>query len=75
MPSSYAFITADMALFVDDNEDVSIPIRHNDVISAKGFSGSFDLPNGNVYELRVVNAMYNNKIIDADIYKKFTLTN
>ena len=75
MSSNYAFSSSDMALFVDGNEEVSVPIKHNDMISSKGFSGFFDLPNGNVYELRVVNAEYNNKIINTDIYKKFTLTN
>ena len=75
MSSNYAFKSSDMALFVDGNEEASIPINYNSMISSKGFSGVFDLPNGNVYELRVINANYNNKIINANIYKKFTLTN
>ena len=75
MSSNYAFKTSDMALYVDDNEEVSIPINYNSMISSKGFSGVFDLPNGNLYELRVINANYNNKIVNANIYKKFTLTN
>lgn len=75
MPSTYAFSTADMALYIGNDEEVSVPINYNAMISSKGFSGSFDLPNGSVYELRVVNAKYNNKIVNVDIYKKFTLTN
>ena len=75
MSSNYAFKSADMALFVDDGEEVRIPINYNSMISSKGFSGVFDLPNGNIYELRVINANYNNRIVNANIYKKFTLTN
>ena len=75
MSSNYAFASSDMALYVDGSEEVSVPINYNSMISSKGFSGSFDLPNGNVYELRVINARYNNKMVEANIYKKFTLTN
>ena len=75
MSSNYAFKSADMALYVDDNEEARIPINYNSMISSKGFSGVFDLPNGNVYELRIINANYNDRIINANIYKKFTLTN
>ena len=45
------------------------------MISSKGFSSSFELPEGNIYELRIKNARYHNRDVATNIYKKFTLAN
>lgn len=75
MPSNYAFESAEMAIIVNDEEKKIVNINYKDMISSKGFSSSFELSEGSVYELRVKNARYNNKVIDVNIYKKFALTN
>ena len=74
MPTSYAFESANMVLLVDGIEKHSMPIVYNSMISSKGFSGYFELPVGNVYELRIKNARYQGRNVTTNIYKKFTLT-
>ena len=74
MPTSYAFETVDIAFIVDDVEKDSMPIVYNSMISSKGFSGSFEMPEGSIYELRIKNAKYHNRAVETNIYKKFTLT-
>ena len=59
----------------DDDEKENIPINYNEMISSKGFSSSFELPEGNIYELRIKNARYHNRDVATNIYKKFTLAN
>ena len=73
MPTSYAFESADITLIVDDDEKENIPIVYNEMISSKGFSSSFEIPEGNIYELRIKNARYNGREVGTNIYKKFTL--
>ncbi len=75
MNSDYAFENADIALIIDNIEQESVPVNYTEMISSKGFSASFELLQGSVYELRVNNAKYNNKYVDVDIYTRFTLTN
>ena len=75
MPTTYAFESADITLIVDDEEKENIPINYNEMISSKGFSSSFELPEGNIYELRIKNARYHNRDVATNIYKKFTLAN
>ena len=75
MPTTYAFQSADITLIVDDEEKENVPISYNEMISSKGFSSSFELPEGNIYELRIKNARYHNRDVATNIYKKFTLAN
>ena len=74
MPTSYAFESVEMAFLVDGIQKEILSMPYSSIISSKGFSGYFELPEGNVYELRIKNAMYHSRTVVANIYKKFTLT-
>jgi hypothetical protein len=44
------------------------------MISQNGFSASFNLQSGNVYQLKVEDSIYGDKMVDYNINKKFTVS-
>ena len=56
-------------------KDYGVGLVCTEMISSKGFSSSFELPEGNIYQLRIKNARYHNRDVATNIYKKFTLAN
>ncbi len=73
MPTSYAFESCDIILYVNGIQNKMLSVNYSEMISNNGFSGSFELDNGTLYELRVENAVYSDKKQDVNISKKFAL--
>ena len=72
MSSSYAFESADAILYIDGILRDTMPIDCSKLVT-DGFSSSFELDNGNVFEIRVENGVYSSKNVSLTFSKKFVL--
>jgi len=74
MTDDYAFSSGKIAFYVDGIKYDEVDIIYSDMISQNGFSASFNLQSGNVYQLRVEDSIYGDKMVDYNINKKFTVS-
>lgn len=74
MYEDFAFESADIGLYINDYEVGKVKVDYGKMISSNGFSSKIKLEEGNVYELRIENAIYNDQKIDVDINYKFTIS-
>ncbi len=74
MFDSFALESGKVALYIDNVKQDEVVINTLEMLSDKGFSSRFKIGSGKLYELRVEDAVYNEKNIDIKINKKFTLS-
>jgi hypothetical protein len=74
MTDDYAFSSGKIAFYVDGIKYDEVDIIYSDMISQNGFSASFNLQSGNVYQLKVEDSIYGDKMVDYNINKKFTVS-
>lgn len=74
MSNNYAFERCKVSLYVDNVKYGEVVVDPVALISDNGFSSKIKLESGNVYELRVEDAVYNEKSVNFNISKKFTLS-
>ena len=74
MTDEYAFESGKIVLYIDGVKEGEVSLNYDDMISTNGFSDKLSLKPGQIYELRIEDAIYNEKIVNYDISKKFTLS-
>lgn len=72
MTEKYAIESGQLVLYADNAEIDRVSIKYIQALSDKGFTTKLKLEEGNIYEIRLEDAIYNDSEVDLNIRTKFT---
>lgn len=72
MSEKYAIQSGKLILYADNKEIDSVNIVYKQALSKDGFKAKMKLDEGNIYEVKLEDAVYNGNPVELDIGVKFT---